>query len=316
MKYKLKPFKTEHLESAAKLFINNYRHARKECPLLPSRIVDESGWIKDNLQTLLKNTGITIWHNNEMLGYMITGIYFKYKGQKTAWIPEYAHSSVSEDKAQLYQHMYMTLGKEWISQKIHLHLICHLVSDRLFKDVLFRLGFGAIVVEQIRDLSLIENIPSAEIVKEKDISKLIDIEAEHRLYYRESPIFILKDTAPQSIEASLEKHIHNSDEIFVYYVDNDPHAYLIVGNINQSEEGFLLRKTNTAQIKSAYAKHEVRGKGIGKLLLNTAIKWANEKNYERLFVEHETANFSGGNFWNKHFTPIVYASMRYIDNGI
>jgi GNAT superfamily N-acetyltransferase len=59
-----------------------------------------------------------------------------------------------------------------------------------------------------------------------------------------------------------------------------------------------------------------RGKGIGMALLQRAIEWSHQQGYERLFVEHETANVYGGNFWRTHFTPYVYASMRYIDTTL
>jgi GNAT superfamily N-acetyltransferase len=316
MKYQLKPFKEIHLGRAVKLFVDYYGEARKENPLLPSTVIDRPQWIHENLQCLLENTGTTIWNGSEMLGYMITGLCFKYKGQDTAWIPEHAHAALSDDKSLLYQLMYGCLAREWIGRKIHLHLICHLAHDVSLKDILFELGFGALVAEQIRDLSQIEDVPAGEVVNEKDVSKLIDIEAEHRLYYKESPIFVLKDNTPKSVKTSLERHIDESDEIFVYYDNEEPCAYMILGRINQSGEGFLLRKSNTAQIKSIYAKPKIRGHGIGKLLLNIAIRWAKENGYERLFAEHETANIFGGNFWKRYFTPMVYASMRYVDTEI
>jgi GNAT superfamily N-acetyltransferase len=81
-------------------------------------------------------------------------------------------------------------------------------------------------------------------------------------------------------------------------------------------EGFLLQQTNTAQIKSAYARPAIRGKGIGTALLQRAIQWSHQQGYERVFVEHETANVYGGNFWCKYFIPYVYVSMRYIDTTL
>jgi GNAT superfamily N-acetyltransferase len=87
-------------------------------------------------------------------------------------------------------------------------------------------------------------------------------------------------------------------------------------SIHADGEGFLLQKTNTAQVKSMYARPGLRGKGIGLALLQKAIEWAQQNHYERLFVEHETANFYGGRFWSKYFTPYVYFSMRYIDIAI
>jgi len=316
MGYRLRPFGEENVVSATALFADNYRQSRRENPLLPQRVEDEPEWISGNLRALRENTGTTIWYGNEMLGYMVTGAYFTYKGQRTAWIPEYAHASIADDRSQLYRLMYMALAEGWVRKGAHLHLICHLSSDKVLGEVLWTLGFGAVVTEQVRDLSPVEMAPSLTIVNEKDTSRLIDIEREHRLYYRESPIFVLKDPSRHSIEGAFREHIDSSDQIFVYYEDSRPLAYLIVGEAVSGAEGFLFRNTDTAQVKSAYAKPEARGRGIGASLLNRAIEWAKENGCGRLFVEHETANLYGGGFWNKHFSPAVYVSMRYIDTGV
>ena len=70
------------------------------------------------------------------------------------------------------------------------------------------------------------------------------------------------------------------------------------------------------QIKSAYVRPELRGKGVGTALLQRALQWSQAQGYDRVFVEHETANLYGGNFWGKYFIPYVYASMRYIDTTL
>ncbi len=79
-------------------------------------------------------------------------------------------------------------------------------------------------------------------------------------------------------------------------------------------ELYLLAKTNTAQIKSAFIKPKFRNKNVGSALLQHTINWAKENGYDRLAVEHETANFFGGNFWKKHFDSYLFFSMRYIEN--
>lgn len=38
--------------------------------------------------------------------------------------------------------------------------------------------------------------------------------------------------------------------------------------------------------------------------------------FERLFVEHETANYYGGRFWVAHFQVYLNYAMRYIDTMI
>jgi GNAT superfamily N-acetyltransferase len=85
-----------------------------------------------------------------------------------------------------------------------------------------------------------------------------------------------------------------------------------VGESTIGGEGFLLEQTNTAQIKSAYVRAEMREKGIRTALLQRVIEWSRHQRYERIFVEHETANFYGGNFWCTYFDPYLYFSMRYM----
>ena len=61
----------------------------------------------------------------------------------------------------------------------------------------------------------------------------------------------------------------------------------------------------------------VKDKGrVGKALLQRVVKWSKENGYDRLFVEHETANYYGGNFWTSYFDPYMYFSMRYVDNTL
>jgi GNAT superfamily N-acetyltransferase len=259
--------------------------------------------------------GVAVILQGRLVGYMVSGFCFPFKGQQAAASPEYAHASEEEDKALIYPLMYMALAEKWISAGVHLHMIFHLAGDSVLKETLFQLGFGAILAERLRDFSPVGAAAEVEIVREQDYTRLIDLHREHMKYYKGSPIFILKDGDRKSVVADLEKYACN-DEFLVYYENNEPSAYFVIGKSEQEQEGFLLRKTNTAQIKSAYAKPGTRNKGVGKTLLLQAVEWAKEYGYDRLFVEHETANYYGGNFWRQHFLPYMYVSMRYVDKNI
>jgi hypothetical protein len=48
-------------------------------------------------------------------------------------------------------------------------------------------------------------------------------------------------------------------------------------------------------------------------LLNACIGWARAQNFERLMVEHETANLLGSAFWGRHFSPYLTFSMRCVE---
>lgn len=316
MQYALVSLTDEYLEPAVELFINNYRQEQALSPFLPSCVVDEPDRIRRALQACLTNPGVAMVDQNRLLAYMVTGGQFSWKGQQTAMVPEYGHSAVLTNKQELYQRMYLQLAQEWANNHIHLHVIGYLAHDRAVQETMYQLGFGAILAERLRDLSVVvEHLPVV-IDEEKDMRKLLALQIEHNRYYAQSSIFIVKSIQEDEVLADLETHVQQGDVYFVYSENREPCAYMIVGESTLDGEGFLLQKTNTAQVKSMYARPGVRAKGIGTALLQRAIAWAQQNQYERLFVEHETANFYGGRFWSKHFTPYVYFSMRYIDIAI
>jgi GNAT superfamily N-acetyltransferase len=315
MEYELVPFGKEHVDGAVGLFAESYAREREKLPLLPARASDDPDWIADCLMQRLAEPGVVVLRRQNMVGYMTTGFRFSFKGQQAAACPEFAHAAVEEDKSILYQLMYMALAEKWVAEGIHLHILCHLAGDALLKETLFQLGFGAILAERLRGFSPIEGGADVEIVRERDFSRLIELEIEHNGYYRKSPIFILKDTDREFMATDLEEH-SRTDEFLVYYEEGEPAACFIMGESSAEEEGFLLRGTNSAQVKSAYVKPHLRGQGIGKAMLRHGVAWAQERGFERLFVEHETANFYGGNFWPRYFSPYLFVSMRYIENRL
>jgi GNAT superfamily N-acetyltransferase len=279
-------------------------------------VIAEPEWIYHELKARLDKPGVVVVEHNQVLAYMVTGFRFPWKGQQAVLVPEYCHSAVQEQKRELYQGMYMVLSQEWANNHIHLQMIGHFAHDTVLRETLYQLGYGAILAERLRDCSALDPLHDIVIQEEKDLRKLLNIQIEHNDYYAKAPIFILKPTSASEVLEELEDHARQGDVFFAYYEKEEPGAYMIVGNSTIGGEGFLLQNTNTAQIKSAYARPDIRGKGIGKALLQRAIEWSQAQGYERLFVEHETANFSGSIFWQKHFNPYIYFSMRYIDNTI
>jgi GNAT superfamily N-acetyltransferase len=316
MTYKLVAFTQEHLQPAVELFTQGYHREQFHSPLLPSRVMDDSTWIYTALQSKLSNPGVAIVEQGRLVAFMITSGQFPWKGQQAALVNEYCHGAIANRMQELYQRMYQYLAQEWINQHCHLHLIGHFAHDSWLQETLYHLGFGALIAERLRDCSGIGEQQQRMIRAEQDLSKFVDLHLEHILYYPKSPIFILRSTDRSEALADLETHAARGDVFFVYYEQSQPCAYLIIGKSTTGREGFLLQQTNTAQIKSAYTRQNLRGKGVGTALLQHAIQWSRQQGYERIFVEHETANLAGGAFWSRYFAPYLYFSMRYVDNRL
>jgi GNAT superfamily N-acetyltransferase len=316
--YQIVPFTADHLGEAVELFGCDYRREQEESPLLPSETADDAERIYHAIKPLAANPGVAVIKDNQVVGFMLSGYRFSFKGQKAMFVPEYCHASILSDRRELYQIMYMALANEWVRDRLHLHIVGHFAHNAILQESLYQLGFGAIIAEALRDLSQVQGVHTTDIAEESDIKGFLSISIEDSRYYRDAPIFIVKETEADERRAVLESSIREGDTYFAFYENDEAGAYLSVGESASGtlKEGFLLRGTRTAQIKNAFVKPHIRGKGIGKSLLQRAVDWSIEHGYERLFVEFETANYFGGNFWRRHFTPYLYFSMRYIDNTI
>jgi len=319
MNFQIKEFSEVYIPSAVELFLKSYMREKEINDLLPDKILKDPQLIIQALKSHAKNPGVAILSNDTLVAYMLTGATFIFKNQKTAMVPEYGHSAIDEDRSELYRLMYMKLSSRWIQHKIHLHIIGHFAHDGGLKDTLFQLGFGAILSEKLRDLSPVKSDSNIVIKCGNDPLKIVELDQELRQYARGAPIFIKKNTRPEAIVSDLNNNLENGDVFLIFYDKNVPAGYFSVGTSNNNSvhsEGFLLQDTNTAQVKSAFIKPSFRGKGAGAALLDEAITWARNNGFDRLFVEHETANYYGRQFWEKHFTSYLYFSMRYIDNTI
>lgn len=197
-------------------------------------------------------------------------------------------------------------------------MIGHLAHDAVLKECLFQLGFGAILAEELRGLEPVGSSPGlrVEIVEDPDPHDLVELQTEHSRYYRQSPVFLIKDESEASILSELHEKLANGDRLLAGVANGEVVALFIAGKSAAEGEGALLRGANSAQVKSGYVRPQARGRGVGAALLERCIAWARQGEFDRLFVEHETANIPGSAFWGRFFEPYVFFSIRYVDSGL
>ncbi len=316
--------KESHVDAAVELFRAAYQRERVFSPLLPCDPLGGQEAVATSIHADLANPGVVALDGERLVGYLCMSARFPFKGQQAALVREHGHATVLDQSRLLYQELYAALAELLVRKGIHLHIIAHFSGDQELKGTLFQLGFGAFLAESLRDLSPVAT-PStiASVEPEREPRALLSLEREHRRYYRQSPIFLIKDDSEPAAFADLQERLDNGQMFFVCRELQaaesgleEPCAYMIVGRCTGDQEGHLLSGSNSAQIYSAYARPSARGKGIGKALLSTCVDWARREHYDRLFVEHETANLLGSRFWDRHFAPYLYFSMRYVENRL
>ena len=314
MNRKIVPLAKEGVPEALSLVIASYESEKKRNPLLPSKLLGNPDNALPYIEECIRNGCVAAYDGGKMIGFMGIHAFFTFKGQRAAQVRSINHAALERGTPDAYQFLYQALGEVLAEKQVQLHIIEHLAGNMELKETLFQLGFGAILAERLRDTSPIPSDATASVSQEKDFLSVEELDLEHRRYYRLSPIFITKDESRKAVRRDLTEHAKGGDVVFTYRENGVPTAYMIAGACAGTYEGFLLQNSGTAQVKSAYARPGARAKGIGRALLSSTVEWATLQGYSRILVEHESANIIGGAFWQKHFSPYLYVSMRYVED--
>jgi L-amino acid N-acyltransferase YncA len=308
-------------EEGFALFRAAYLRARAANPLVPPLDGAHEARLRARVERAFDHGGAAAWRDGALVGYLVASPPFEMRGLSASLVPEFGHAVAPGLEAELYGRLYAGVAERLVDQGVQLHLVGRLAVDEAARAALDELGFGAIVAERLRDMADVAPregrgdgpVPRiAQLPADASWDALAPLVAEHAAFYRQSPIFLEKDEGLEAAREDLDQHRRAGDPLFVAWQDGEAVAYLIAGACCGATEGRLVAGTRTAQVRSAYVAPSTRRRGVGSALLQRAVEWAREAGFERMFVEHETANLEGGPFWRRHFAPFVTVSMRYV----
>jgi len=305
----IKEFKEENVKDAAGLFVGSYESQRQIVPLIPRR-KDLYEEVSNALRKNLENPGVAAFQDDELIGYIIENARAdNFMSKPTAFsLGLYSHCSIEHNKESIYQKMYKEISDIWVKEGFHTHIFSIWAQDDDLSFNFFRLGFGMTHFELLRDLSHIDvNALDISYRILEDMEHIREIDKEHHDFYPSAPLFWLP---PDDYEYKEDI----DGEIIAAFDDDKPVGYI---HLKKNEaETWLMTDEETCRVKGAYTDPKYRGIGIGKGLLQKTVEWATNDDFKRLYVEGESANIYGGNFWMKHFTPVVYTVRRCIDERI
>jgi GNAT superfamily N-acetyltransferase len=310
----IKTFKEEYIDEAARLFAASHERERDRLPIMPERknIINE---VSDALSKIAQNPGVVAIQGKVLVGYILeTNTAENFMSKKTTFcIGLYPHCAIEQDKERIYQKMYERLSRIWVRSGYHTHEISIFAGDDVLSFALYRLGFGMTHFQLLRELTLPEGEFADVTIKKLDSEAPIrELNKEHNCYYPNPPLFWIPHS--EYDENGEDEVLSGNIEVLAAFDEDQPVAFFSLKK--GGAEAWLFADEKNGRIAGAYAKEEYRGKGIGKALLREVVKWARENGCARLYVEGESANIYGGNFWMRHFTPVAFSVRRCIDERI
>ena len=318
---KIRPFKASYIKDAATLFATTFDEARQILPLIPAR-ADIALFTEKKLEKISDNPGFAAFDGKRFVGYMVE-LFTEdsFMGRPTGFIIDFfpcASTATNRDK--IYQNLYREMSRSWIERGYHAHQMSFFATDDVLNYTFFRLGFGMTHFQLFRELTNpTGNIPDVDIRYLDREETIYEIDKVHQAYYLNPPLLWIPhdyfdSRMKDAVESKKDRALAGEIEIIAAFVENRIVAYFKLGKGTAETE--LFEHPGNGQIKGAYGRPEYRGRGIGKALLAEAVLWAKRNNLERLYVEGESANIHGGNFWISHFHPAEYSVRRCVDDRV
>jgi GNAT superfamily N-acetyltransferase len=279
---------------------------------------ESAGSILPKLQGLAAKTpGVVAIRDGEVVGFMMGEVLSSFRGKRTVYTPEWAHAADPKARRDIYRAMYAHIAHRWVDDGCLVHLITALADQQEALDAFFWLGFAMIGVDAMRDLGPVRHDPPNIAVRQagtEDTEAVMELLNGYERHLAAAPIFLCDRDAVES--RSIEQQLADPKRPSWLACDGQvPIGYMHIQPGNPAPV-FIISDPKTASIKAAFTDPHYRGKGIGAALLSRAIEWARSQEYERCAVDFEPQNIPGARFWGKHFRPVCYSVIRYIDERI
>jgi len=311
------PFQKNHLQEAAELVVNRTKHLCTLEPLLPDRYCHVSN-ILPQLENLYNtgSPGVVAIQDGRLAGFLMGWTMEEFRGKKSTYSPEWANAAIPGHSKFIYQEMYTSLAASWVHEQCIAHYISILANDAEAITACQWLGFGMLGVDAIRGMQPVRS-KAAEIdirlASSQDLKDVIALNQGLRDYMIGAPNFLILDEVD---EPYLQSWIEDPQrEIWLAYADGEPVAFFRIGPANQ-DVSLIIVDEKTTSIYGAFTKENERGKEIASALLQKTIQRGQSRGYHRCAVDFETMNTLGSRFWLRHFNPVCYSLVRFIDERL
>jgi GNAT superfamily N-acetyltransferase len=333
-------FRREHIDDAARIFAQSYKQHRKSLSLLPAAY-ERPEAITGLLEELAgAGPGVVAFSGGALAGYLagFAGIP-RFKGISAGvYVPEWGHAIAADlDPAAVFRSTYEALVPAWVEAGYFTQAITFFVPDNRLREWLYWNGFGLLVVDAMRSIepeagqaafgkpaeslsatlrglsyrsqSGVPGAGSAITIRsaaEEDLAELARLDEELRRYLLHGPTYLFKE--PDEGGSLL-----GDDRISMVAEQDGRLVACIRGTLLKIDSCTVVQDEQVMGIDFAYAEPGVRGSGVGTRILHELLAWGQAQHKTACAVDFESANRLGTSFWLRHFQPVCYSAIRYVD---
>jgi GNAT superfamily N-acetyltransferase len=317
MSMEVVPLREEHLQDAAALVSRRYQGLRAQVPSLPPRYAEVSILLPMLCDIAAAGPAVAAIREGQLVGFLSGWLIPSFRGQRSAFSPEWANAADPENGPRIYEQMYTHLSASWVADGCFTHLISLLANDREGLEGWHWLGFGMIAADAVRDLQPAPGRETDVEIRRAGLQDLDQVKTLHEALsqYMAAPPIFLADTRERARD-EYEEWLQNPDKaIWLAFHGMEAVAYMRQGPASD-DASTIIYDEKTTSITGAFTRERTRGEGIGTALLNRSLAWARAKGYERCAVDFEPMNPLATRFWLRHFQPVCYAVIRHVDERV
>jgi ribosomal protein S18 acetylase RimI-like enzyme len=302
------------IPEAANLFVQCYQQQRQATLILPEVMADACT-VETMLAKLMESCpGVVALEDGQLIGYMSWFLVEKFRGteRKGAYVPEWGHACLAQDKTNIYGAMYRAAAAQWARAGCQVHALTLLAHDRNAEKVWFWNGFGLTVVDAIRPMSPLNIWYTTDLLIRKataeDADVLTELDAEHWFHYTQPPVFMPYRKGRDAAE-NVEFLSQPKNSVWLAF-DGD----LPVGFIRYEGYDFdtaaILESEEGVTITGAYVRPAYRGRKAALALLDAGLRDYQARGLKHCAVNFEAFNPEAVSFWMKYFEPVCFSVVR------
>ena len=308
------PFTTDHVQSAAALFVDRFQGLRREVPILPETLEDPQA-VASRLGDLMQySPGLAAVENGRLLGYM--GWWnvdnFRDTGRRGSYSPVWGHGAVMDRHAEVYRALYCAAAECWAEAGLKTLAFSLLANDKAAEQFFFWNNFGLAVIDAIRPIQPLD-LPAPRVAvhraRVEDALVVAELEVEHMRHYSQPPVW-MTERHPVSAEGYAEFLSEERNGVWLAMDGDMPVGYLRFEGVGEGTSD-MVHSDTTVAITGAYVREQARGKGAAGAILDAALRHYQSLGRTRCSVDFESFNPHALSFWLRYFTPVCLSLLRH-----